>query len=90
MSNPKKPKWSPAGAPRRGAKWLTLAETAEYLGLSSMSVTRYVNDKNYGHLGFPKPAVLVDSWRWHVSDLDAWMRSRIGAASSRKRKTEAA
>ena len=77
------PWWIQKGAP---TKWLSLAQTATYLGLSPMTVTRYVNEAGYEHLGFPKPAVLVDSWRWDVTDLDTWMRSRIGATSSRKAK----
>ena len=75
------PWWIQKGAP---TKWLSLAQTATYLGLTPVSITRYVNDAGYEHLGFPKPAVLVNSWRWDVDEIDAWMRSRVGATSSRK------
>jgi hypothetical protein len=70
-------------------QWLALAKTAKYLDVSTMSVTRYANDPAYVHLNFPKASVVVDRCYWNRSDLDAWMRSRVGATSSRKAKADA-
>ena len=53
-----------------------------------MSITRYVTDANYAHLNFPQPSVVVDRSYWSCDDLDAWIRSRIGAISSRKSKSK--
>ena len=72
------------------SNWMTLNDTAKYLRVSPMSIHRYVDDPNYAHLNFPKPSVLVDRCYWHVDDIDAWMRSRVGAVSSRKIKTKGA
>ena len=68
--------------------WLSLVKTANYLGLSTMTITRYATEEKYSYLNFPKPSVLVDSWRWNVNDLDSWMRSRVGAVSSRRKSKE--
>ena len=69
-------------------QWLSLANTAKYLGVSTMSVTRYDADEKYAYLNFPKPSVVVDRCYWSRDDIDAWMRSRVGAVSSRKIKTK--
>ena len=67
-------------------QWLSLLNTAAYLGVSTMSVSRYANDAAYSYLDFPAPSVVVDRCYWSRDDLDAWMRSRVGAVSTRKMK----
>jgi predicted DNA-binding transcriptional regulator AlpA len=59
----------------------------QVLDVSTMSIHRYVNDKKYTHLNFPKPSVIVDRCYWDRAEIDAWMRSR--AVSSRKGKSKA-
>ena len=72
------------------SKWLTLVLVARYLNCSAMTIHRYANDPNYAHLNFPKPSVVVDRCYWDRTEIDAWMRSRVGAISSRKIKTKEA
>jgi predicted DNA-binding transcriptional regulator AlpA len=93
VSKPKQREAIIADEPRLDAsvlspQWLTLVRTANYLGLSTMTITRYATDEGYAHLNFPRPSVLVDRCYWNRDDLDAWMRSRIGAVSTRKSKTK--
>ena len=73
-----------------GARWLTLAKTARHLGLSTMTISRYATEEHYSYLEFPKPSVIVDRCYWDVDDVDQWMRSRVGATSSRRKPRSAA
>ena len=80
----------PRGPPIIDAQWLVLNNVARYLGVSAMSIERYANDAHYAHLNFPKPSVVVDRSYWNRDDLDRWMRSRVGAVSTRKSKSRSA
>jgi predicted DNA-binding transcriptional regulator AlpA len=79
----------PRGPPP-DAQWLALANVARYLDVSTMSVSRYATDPAYAHLNFPRPSVVMDRSYWHREDIDAWMRSRVGAVSTRKNKSKGA
>ena len=69
-------------------QWMTLINTAKYLGVSPMSIRRWSTEEGYAHLNFPKPSVVVDRCYWDKDVIDDWMRSRIGAVSTRKSKTK--
>jgi predicted DNA-binding transcriptional regulator AlpA len=70
--------------------WMRQTDVAKHLLVSPMTIHRYLNHPKYAHLNFPKPtAVIVDRSYWDRADIDAWMRSRNGAISSRKFKSKA-
>ncbi|MBR0847192.1 DNA-binding protein [Bradyrhizobium diazoefficiens] len=70
-------------------EWLSDAETAEYIGVSTQTLWRWDNDSKWAHLNFPKAAIINRSKRRKKSELDQWMRDRVGAASSHHRKVVA-
>ena len=79
-----------ARAPPPPTQWMRQTDVAKHLRVSLMTIHRYLNDPKYTHLNFPKPtAVIVDRSYWDRADIDAWMRSRVGAVSSRKGKSKA-
>lgn len=72
---------------QRTARYATNKQTAEYLGVSTMTLSRWKRDPN---LCFPKPSVIGHGNELNDLDkVDAWMESnRLGRAKSRE--TEAA
>ena len=62
------------------AEWLGGTQTAEHLGVTSMTIWRWERDDK---LAFPKPTVIRDRKYWNRQDLDKWMR-RLATGKAEK------
>jgi predicted DNA-binding transcriptional regulator AlpA len=64
----------PKGVGRRGSgRWARNKQTADYLGVSAMTLWRW---KNNPDLGFPPATVINNIERNDLDAVDEWMRSR--------------
>lgn len=54
---------------------LRLKPLSSKLGLSLMTIHRYLRDERYSHLGFPRPRYVGRTPLWSEAEIDAWLES---------------
>jgi predicted DNA-binding transcriptional regulator AlpA len=55
-------------------EWLGGAQTAAYLGVTTMTLWRWERDAK---LAFPKPSLIRDRKYWNRDDINKWMRNAV-------------